>query len=220
MFIKNLTMDNKECDYYDNYREFTLGESEEWEKEVYGDWENEYKKMQEKIENLSTVERYNIINKPIQAYCGDGYKRMNSFLRDGGEITNEYDMRSKMLCDNLRKCQMTAPAIPEDIIVYRSISKEIFVKIIEICTENGDFVENGFMSACLTSDIAKDEDFENNNLFKLYLPKGTRAVMPNLIIDRGENEIIIQNGAKLKMCKKPYIDRKIQKRICEMEVSL
>lgn len=98
----------------------------EWGKCIYSDWAEKYKESMRLMNQVKTDS--SLETNPLECYCGYSYKYINEFLRTG-EINDQiYSNMTDLLIFTL----CSAPKIPENIVLYRvigrDIAKEIFLK--------------------------------------------------------------------------------------------
>ncbi len=198
----------------DKYIEFTtFRQAEEFGKDNYEEWGKCYKTIMHLAGNYTSGSCCSI---PIEAYCGNQYEKINSYLRnDSDNECNTYreisDILSIILC--------SAPRIPDNIVLYRAVCDEFIEKLIEENNDIGQIQEKGFMSTSMTLDIASNTRFKDNiNVLKLYVPKGTIGCYVNVICKRSEEEMLLVPKLFLEMIAKPYYNKEYNKMIFECKV--
>ena len=123
----------------------------------------------------------------------------------------------------MKEMLLSAPRIPENIIVYRYISDNFVQELITNSKKNKWTYDKGFLSTSLTDSIAKDEE-SHEYLLEIYIKRGTIGAFVTSIADGGELEILLYPNCGLRIVErfisKPRLFRKkIHKKLvykCEL----
>lgn len=196
------------------YKEFKTGEeAEKWGKAIYEKWSHDYIKFQINKKESGMFETDSWAHDPIRWYCGWGYKGINRYLRNKENEGLERDKyRSVMLSEVI----LTAPKIPENIIVYRYVSNMVIDKLIKANKEKEHhyYYEKGFVSTSLLRNIALQAP-ENSSLLKIYVDQNVLGIYVNTVVARDEFELLIQNNLFIRLCEKPKWDDELKMMIYE-----
>ena len=161
---------------------------DKWTKNLYKDWSEKY------IDFFSRADKVDEnFYDPLALYGGYIYRQVNEQLR--GESDHHKDILIKLL----KLIIVSAPEIPEDIIVYRWVRPEILDEIIEK-SEDSAYLEQGFLSTTLDPSIKEHSDVirPNFKLLKINVLASNRAAYVDLIHRRNEKELIFMNDCYLK----------------------
>lgn len=176
-------------------------DAETWGNKYYNDWGNKY------LNNMKVANRIinkNYVTNPIEYYCGEAYKWINSCLRFGIDKSESkiYQEISNILAITLSM----APRIPENIIVYRMVCDEFISELIRNNKKEMPTQEKGYLSTSLTKDIVNSKEYysDYNNLLKIYVKANTVGIYVNEVTKRSENEILLSPNGYLKLIKEPY----------------
>lgn len=114
----------------------------------------------------------------------------------------------------------SAPPIPENIVVYRMVCDEFIQKLIEQNKEGLPTAEEGFLSSSLIADISQQEEWyaQNDNMLKIFVPKGTLGIYVNTVASRSECELLIAPNHYLQLIAYPYVDDITKKTVFECEL--
>lgn len=169
---------------------YSIKEAKSWGKKYYG-----------------KIPEENIYSE-IEQYCGYLFNPINAVLREedlswyGENAEERYQNRIHIIKPWLYNFKL-----PEDIIVYRAISKKHLHKMKswskEIFGDNKNILyELGFLSTSLVLSELK-KLYPKSIYLKIYLLKGTAGAYVDLISKRSEEqEFLILPGAKLYILKK------------------
>ncbi|WP_455810391.1 ADP-ribosyltransferase [Clostridium butyricum] len=187
------------CSNYIEFKDEVQAES--WGKKYYSNWGNSYKNA---MKVAGKIIEDNHVTKPIEYYCGEAYKWINSYLRfkvDKSD-SNIYSEVSNILAITLSM----APRIPEDIIVYRMVCDEFICELIRNKKRDVPTQEKGYLSTSLTKNIVNSKEYYSNhkNLLKIYVKANTVGIYVNEVTNRSENEILLSPNGYLKLIKEPY----------------
>ncbi len=193
------------------YKNFSSEEAIIWGKKYFGDW-------------LLNMRVYSIqTNTPLEEF-------FRKYTSGTGSIYNEIlrgsTKRKSMLSSNdkknlklirLAEKEIMKHPSPDNIVVYRYISKEIldymkkWYKLNRI-KKNCILVDDGFLSTTFTPKVIKDSSYakESKKILKIYVPKGTPCVYVDLISDMHENEVIFCPRLKLKVISAPIFSKYIE----------
>lgn len=207
----------------ENYRVFKNGnEAEQWGRSIYDSWGK-------KIMNFENVKRYSFMfsddlvrEMPLKIYCGNGYEKINGFLR----LNRKVDDKHKYMALTISEQLLLAPRIPENIVLYRYVDEKFISELIYATknVESSQYFERGFTSTSLLKSIIKDglDKCEHTKyapskiyLLKLYVDKGTVGAYVNPIVKRDEYEMLLQNNLFLRVCGKPYYDNEYKIMVVE-----
>lgn len=157
------------------------------------------------------------IDYAIPYYCGYGYKEVNKYLRGGDPKYNIPE-----IVNWISLAIITAPRIPENIVVYRRISDAAFADLLKLHNEHGFMLEKGFMSTSLTLEggTSSEEYYQENNILKIYVEKGMKGIYVYDIetCHRSEAEVLFMHGMDLQMAKYPYYNEDLKKTILECKM--
>ena len=204
----------------DDYRRFeTEKEAYEWGEKNYKKWADWYNKIMSQGEEYYVIEP-NFVNSVYNAvpyYCGYGYKDVNEFLR---YKEPKYNIPS--IVNWIGYSIVTAPRIPENIVVYRQISDDALDDLFKQYNDSGFFLEKGFMStSLLLNSNTSFEKYCSNNVLKIYVPKGMKGMYVCDIKNchrLEETEVLFMHGLHLQIVGYPYFDNKLKKRIVECKM--
>lgn len=206
-------------EYKEYYHEFhSKDEATTWGLKHYKKWGYKYRFFMQKIKDSSLFVKSEIKINPVEYYCGHGYKNINAYKRNfSSDVTLEWRVNAELLSLVL----LSAPPIPENIVVYKMVSKEYIEELTKAYNEieHHYYNEKGFFSTSLTKDIALDEDYKDREILKIYVPKGKYGIFVDSVVSRGEYEILLQNNISIRMCGYPYKDLRLKKTIYECEIS-
>ncbi len=150
------------------------------------------------ISKLKSMEKinYKYIISPIKAvtyYCGHDFMSINRFLR-----SNEHDcLNTRINIDRLSEVLYVSPKLPENLIMYRGISKKVFDIICDNIKEYGAYMEKGFMSTSLRFDTVIEAYGNKDYFLKLYVPEGASVMGVDLIRKRSEEEMLFATNQVL-----------------------
>ena len=172
------------------YKEIAITDIDNWAKEVYGEWSQ---KCIEYFDRLYMVDS-SIVN-PVKLYAGYTYRDINHQLRTPNA---ELLIDNSELIRQLRMLIVSAPRIPEDIVVYRWVMPHVLDDIIS--AENTPYCEKAFLSTTLDPFIVKRSDVLNENfkLLKINVKKDTYAAYVDLMQRRNEKELIFLDECYLR----------------------
>lgn len=199
------------------YYEFTtFEETKEWGEKHYKRWAEQYERIMElsqKVINMS------LCTSPIESYCGYTYRQINQFLRYGRDCESRL---YREIADILTLVLSTAPRIPQDLVLYRMVNDEFINMLIDNNKKDKPTptLEKGFMSTSLLKDIVdQDEPYANEeNLLKIFAPKGTIGIYVNAVTARSEEEMLLFPNMYLGMAAYPYRDNDTGKMVYECEL--
>ncbi len=201
------------------YREFLDDrEATNWGNKTYLNWAVRYKEIMSQVQmnnvNSNSFLPYNC----LECYCGYEYRQINRFLRDGTD--NEYHhYREKS--DILSLLLMSAPRIPDDIILYRVVCDEFIEELIDNNKKGMPAtLEKGFLSTSLIKQtIISDVEFKgSNSLLKIYVDEGTIGLYVNSVTRRNEQEMLLYPNYYLGLVNYPYEDTASNKTIYECKL--
>lgn len=198
----------------EKYREMKNDEeAKEWGNKYYNQWASFYKRI---MQMAQCAIKEKLCAVPIESYCGDMYRYVNSFLRGGKEI----NYLSRELADVLSIVLCSAPRIPCDLVLYRMVDDEFIHMLIECNKKSRPIQEKGFMSTSLIRSIAnaKEAYASCNNMLKIYVPKNSVGVYVNVITERAEEEMLLLHGLFLALISYPYRDTINKKTIFECQL--
>jgi hypothetical protein len=144
----------------------------------------------------------------------DGYISINSYLASGKMTKSDTNPTLKEVKDTISKMDeaFKNASIPQDATVYRGMSEQIASQF--LAAKEGSIIQSKtFMSTSALIDVASDfasgraqtgsskSSNSKEYIMVLKIPKGTKALSmknhaPRLL--RGENEVLINRGTKLK----------------------
>lgn len=178
---------------------------------LYTKWIQKYKELNTRISHHVDSSSQKILTDIIDCYCGYDHRKINDFLRNGTDIsTNAYREKSDILLWLI----MSAPKIPNHLILYRSVDKQVINEIVLENKRNIPFCDKGFLSCSLEKKCAHEINTENP-ILKIYLENSVNAIFADLIHNRGEKEIILPTNGFLKMIDYPYHDIELDTDIYE-----
>ena len=194
-----------------SYIEFqSPDESMEWGNKFYAEWGSTYLATSKKMNGL---ELGAYCEAPIECFCGYGYLSENENLRGNKDVkycTGLTNVLIREIC--------SAPAIPENIVVYRLVCDDVIQELTTIRNDKPyTYYEKGFMSTSLLKSIVDSEEpySLHKNLLKIYIDKNTIGVYVNAVTRRSEEEILFLPRMSLGLISKPYKDKEIGKIIYE-----
>ncbi|WP_295092429.1 ADP-ribosyltransferase [Ruminococcus sp.] len=201
----------------DSYTQFNDSSfAKEWGNRHYAEWSQKYMKILDIADYLFDIP--NILS-PLEKYCGYDYRNINNYLRNGIDDSNNY---YRELSDFLMIVLISAPRIPENLVVYRLVCDEFIDSLIN----NNKRIratpttEKGFMSTSLIKDICNNPEHYSNakNLLKIFVPKGTMGVYVSKITHRNEEEILLRPDLSLGLSAYPYFDEITGKQVYECQI--
>nr|WP_228850287.1 ADP-ribosyltransferase [Clostridioides sp. ES-S-0107-01]UDN53089.1 hypothetical protein JJC16_19160 [Clostridioides sp. ES-S-0107-01] len=209
----NRTLSNKS-----KYKRFrSVKEADNWGNTYYKSWAEKYLKTIK----ITKIARTDFL-KPIETYCGEGYREINSYLRNVKDRKKDCDYIYHELSHILTMVLSSAPKIPDNIITYRLVDDNFIKKLIINNKKNpySAIQEKGFLSTSLSTNIVKSSqpyaDYEN--LLKIYVRKNSIGVYVNTVTIRKEQELLLYPGGHLALIRYPYINIILNKRIYECEL--
>lgn len=199
------------------YKEFNNAtEAEEWGKEHYLTWAEQYISTMDMAEHLIKEEFF---TKTVELYCGNSYMGINRFLRSG------YDMDSgfyREMADILSIVLCSAPRVPCNLIVYRLVNDAFIQRLIENNRQNAPapIQEKGFMSTSLLKNFTDGTELyaKEKNLLKIYVEQGAVGIYVNTITKRHEEEMLLCPNMYLALVNYPYKDIDTNKMIFECKL--
>ncbi|MEE1076941.1 MAG: ADP-ribosyltransferase [Acutalibacteraceae bacterium] len=202
------------------YREFKdKNETREWGKNIYSSWSNEYKRVMGIVGHYKGDTSNSLFNSPIEFYCGHSHLHINNYMRGIGPDHNGI---YRELSDIIKILLISAPRIPENIVLYRVVCDDFINEMIKLNkeTNNTPVCEKGFISTSLLTDIVDLDEAYNNydNLLKIYVDKGTVGLYVNCITNRAEEEILLMSNGYFRMIEYPYRDEETNKMIYECKL--
>lgn len=137
----------------------------------------------------------------LNNYVGDGYVRINEYLRKETPASPLVKERIKLLDDVFKQPETV---LKHSIVVHRGIrSPKLIKKLIE--NRRSVFVDNGFISTSLSeglaSDFTKYHDFSAQ--LKIVVPKGKRALYLQAVGEglSHEHEVLLPRASRFKIIK-------------------
>lgn len=188
------------------YHDFTsFQEADDWARNYYGKW----------IEDTEKISVRGL--RPFTAFGGNMYKSINDRLCFDDYCQHELTLT---LLQELSK----APAIPQDIILYRAVEKWEIDKLI-VCNKNGmplcikQLISTTLLKGVLIKNDKSIETKEIKNkyeiyqdykyILKIYASRGTKGAYIDLFknhLVKREAEMLIPQNSKFKLIKYPYKD--------------
>ncbi len=200
---------------YKSFKRFTPESAEAWGRKNYGNWlpklQNQNYEPQtpcEKFFRYYTQGVHNFFNKVTRFDNIDTYDFSDSFFT------------KEMFDDGV--CEIGLHPVPNDIVVYRYISKTLIKKMLEwgnskSLKRNSILLDKGFFSTTLSVEAVKNRDYANlmkRSLFTIYVPKGISCVYVDLVSDMDEQEILFAPGIRLKVITKCMFGKYVECIIC------
>lgn len=185
----------------DSYREFKSREEVcDWGSEHYGAWSKKY------LAGISERDKNRIgwlARQPIENYCGEVFREINPALWSGKALSDQYDEMEHLL----RNIISSAPHIPELLIAYRLEDERNIKQLRESLDKKTPFIYKAYMSTSLLMDNmlwTQAIYSDRKTLLKIYVSAGTPAVCVNGIVDRGENELLLQRDLNVRVLSCKY----------------
>jgi hypothetical protein len=136
-------------------------------------------------------------------YATDGYKLINTRLRNGEKLGEDLGFISKQLDKEFS----VVKGIPNEIEVWRGATLDI-----SKLNEGTIFADNGYVSTSLSRDqvfqfarkgVSLERGAEKPVIMQIKLPKGTRVISPSLQGDQFsfEDEILLKRGSNFRVTK-------------------
>lgn len=198
----------------ESYLEFTNPQqAKNWGMSHYEQWSKLYKKQ---VESAEQVIKTSLCATPIEYYCGESYRDINEYLRQGTDTEKNLhrelsDLLSFVLCG--------APKIPCNLVLYRMVCDDFIHTLIEKNKQSAPCPaqEMGFMSTSLLKSITNQPEgyAAEKNLLKIYVPKDTIGIYVNAVTTRSEEEMLLLHGMFLGLAAYPYQDKESGKTIYE-----
>lgn len=158
-------------------------------------------------QNLKNIHRYNI----IKYYKGFKYIDINRFLR-GEQLENnsEYNLNKIKISIDVITKELKNFRLPFNVIVLRRVSNRFFNKtLLKGCKykDGIEFTDKGFLSTSLNTNInyldTERHDYNSGkSLMILKVPKGISALYIEPVDDKGELELLLERGLKMKIVKR------------------
>lgn len=196
---------------YKDYNFFSSEEAVRWGEKYFGDWLTDMKTYS--IQTNTPLEEF------FRKYTSGTGTVYNGILRGSikrKSTLSSNDKKNLKLIRLAEKEIMKHPS-PDNIVVYRYVSKEILNHMKKWCNlnrikKNCILVDNGFLSTTFTPQLIKDSSYakKSKKIFKIYVPKGTPCVYVDLISDMHENEVIFCPKLKLKVISAPIFSKYIE----------
>lgn len=196
-----------------NFKEFDdKTEAKDYIKKKYDKFAVDYHKKK----NRSDLSGYDYKSSkyfqiPLEVYCGNYYHVINKHLRDGENGINygtEYGNRIDSIIDKLSELVISAPPLEEDIVLYRLINDDALSQVFREM-EKKVYIDKGFVSTSLHWDIDCKHHSKDDNLIKIYAPKGTAGLATELLCNKNELEVILLPNTKFR-----YLGRVSEKKRC------
>lgn len=174
-------------------------EADVFQKAVYGEYCDEYKRKHELLRKYQYEYRQQLGEIPIEAYAGDAYKQINAYMRRIEALSDTDASRVNMLIDRISETILLAPSLPENLVVYRAVSGKAMDAILANAAEHGDtYVEQAFLSTSLLWSAIVKEFPSYTEVMKIYTPKGSHALGVDGIAGRHEYELLFSAGQWLR----------------------
>lgn len=198
----------------ESYLEFNSPQkARSWGMSHYEQWSKLYKRQMEFAEQ---VIKTSLCTAPIECYCGESYRNINEYLRQGIDTKNNL---YRELSDILSLVLCSAPKIPCNLVLYRMVNDDFIHILIEKNKQSTPCPaqEMGFMSTSLLKSITNQSEAyaAEKNLLKIYVPKDTIGIYVNAVTKRSEEEILLLPGMFLGLAAYPYQDKETGKTIYE-----
>lgn len=134
--------------------------------------------------------------KALEDYTGGGYNSLNKYLRHG-EFP-PYEKTPGVVIDlqnNLDNSFKNAPLVPENLVAYRAINKDVVKDL-----KPGDtFRDKGFISTSISPKIVSYLD-EGDLGLEIRVPKGTKGIYVEKVSRfKGEKELLLNRGTKFRV---------------------
>jgi len=193
-----------------SYKIFDSDAALEWGMLHYGDWLLEMQNQDNQPQNA--IEMF------FRNYTQGIHFITNQILRSGVDI-------EKHCINSMVKPEMIYGAIseiklhlaPENIIVYRYISKDIVQRMLKwnnlLCFKKGGIVfDKAFLSTTLTPETVQSRNYSHgySKLLKIFVPKGTPCLYLDLISDMGENEMLFLPKTKLRILSSSFLSKTVE----------
>ena len=169
----------------------------------YNNWKSSlFKNIVNKITDLTTLEL-----STIDAYTGSGYMHINGLLREEGfDVPDWTEKTTEDLKEILNKTELL-----QDTQVYRGVSSKVLGDAADLIKTDPtraiglQIKDKGFISTSKDSKVAEKFIGENagykgdNILMEIKAPKGYHALEIGEKSIKGENEVLLINGSKIKI---------------------
>jgi hypothetical protein len=183
---------------YCNYIELkTETEASNFQKKVYGEYCNQYNNEREKVKNYHYKYRHFSAGIPIEAYLGNKFESINSYMRGYSTPTDVQKYEFDMLIDRVNELILLAPTLPENIVVYRAVTEKAFKQIMLQAKKRYEYIEKGFLSTSLLLETVLNK-FSPEIIMKIYVPKEAHVLGVDGIENRNENEMLFTENQRLK----------------------
>lgn len=128
----------------------------------------------------------------IKAYSEDQYQAINDHLR---EVFNDDEQQPKI--DAIDAALNAAPALTEDIVIYRGVNADAGLKF----KVGGTITDKAYMSTSLNEHVAKDlVEKEKGTLLSIKAPAGTKgAYIDSISSHDTEQEFLLPRGTRLRI---------------------
>ena len=171
-----------------------------WGAGHYDQWAKQYKKT---ISLLTA--KHPEYQDVIDQYCGYKHAEINDYLRSGRGVRPEICPDLFTLIHDLRIAIMSAPAIDQDMIVYRQVPMTVLKNLKPILPIlDRVYTDPGFLSTSLHLDTCIATCGDSKIILKLLVPEGTTDVYVNSIRMRDELEMLLSTDTQLRLMGRPY----------------
>lgn len=181
--------------------------NEEELKVYYSEWATRHIKLYRDIQLKYPGET--ALSEPISVYAGYGADSINAYLR------NKSYCIWKDLINSLRTSILSAPRLPQKATVYRWVPKYIIKEMLR--SPSRTYFEKGFLSTSLRPIIESRYTKGDYRLIRIKVDEKTPAVFVDVIVNRGEKELLFLDGYWLKYNRRSY---NLRLKRCVYEVSL
>jgi hypothetical protein len=166
-------------------------EAEGWARRFYGAW----------VARLSPKE-----HSALQEYKREGFRSLNRGLRDHDGDLSMLAAEDRLRAEGLDAALHRAPTLDRPVVVYRGRLPDAVLEAFEEGEEDtlqGQvFGDPAYTSTSLGSAIAREYGGSSrypNSVGKITLPRGTKAGYVDAVLDKGQGEMLLSRGAKVRI---------------------
>jgi hypothetical protein len=166
-------------------------EADGWAHLFYGSW----------VEGLSPWER-----SALEEYKSEGFRSLNRGLRDRDGDLSLLPPEDRMRAEGLDAALEKAPTLDRPVVAYRGRLPDAVLEAFEAGEEEtliGQvFGDPAYTSTSLRSGIAREYGGSSRfpeSVGKIALPRGTKACYVDAVMDKGQSELLLPRGAKVRI---------------------
>jgi hypothetical protein len=155
------------------------------------------------VEGLSQEE-----DSALEEYKKEGFRSLNRFLRDHDGDLSVLPSRDRLRAEGLDSALQKAPTLEEPVAVYRGRLPDAVLEAFEEGEEetlvDQVFEDLAYTSTSLCSGVAREYGGSSRfpeSVGKITLPRGTRAVYVDAVLNKGQAELLLPREARVRIDK-------------------